>query len=141
MIFVAAHAVNIMVVDHANQGFSATYERINHAQIGHFVDVHGIGPEFLHRGPRNDGIPAIRDRKSFGKNLPPEFLTLPGCRPMENSHDMPALFQFRSGDVGVDLGPCHRTETFMNKKQSHCKVVEYSTKLFPGLKQCRYFSM
>src|SRR5436190_1462710 len=75
MIFITAHAINIMVMHHANEWLTRIYKGLNQVQICHFMDVNRIGNKLLQRIARRVRITALGYGKAIGENSFPEILT------------------------------------------------------------------
>ena len=116
MIFVAAHAIDVVIVDHSDQRQTGINQRLNDSQIGDFVDVNCSWLKSLQSGFDRAASEAVGQRETFAENFAPGSFRFSGSRAVENPDHMAAMFQFRSGQVRIDLCACHCSESLMYKQ-------------------------
>ena len=117
-IFVAAQAIKVVVVHHADDRAARSRERLEHVDVRHFVNINGVRLEPIQRVGSNGGRIAGQG-KGFGEDIAPGIFAMPGRCPMQQANRMAALFQFRSRELRVDFSARHGPEPIMNKQQSH----------------------
>src|SRR6266850_855644 len=112
-------------MDHAAQWPAGICERCYDREVRHFVDIDSVGLEVLQRGFGDVQVAAARQEEAFGKNLAPAGFAFARGFAMEDAQGMATLREFGGREIGIDFGPSHRAETFMDKKQSHLCQQRY----------------
>src|SRR5262245_60123963 len=116
MILVAAHAIDVMVVDHSHQWNPGLNQSSDYPEVCHFVNVSEVWLKHFQRCFDAHFIALAPQRKAMRKSLLPGGLISASGWTVNNSNSVSALPQFRRRDVRVGFGASHCAESLVYKK-------------------------
>lgn len=119
MIFVAAHAVNVVVVNHPNQRNPGTNQSADDIEVGHFMHVNEVWLENFKSCFDSHGIAFLIEGKAMRKSFFPGGLRTPGGRPVDDADGVSAVSEFFRSDMGVGFRTSHCAETIVYKQKFH----------------------
>ena len=114
VVFVTAHAVDVVVVHHADARPPGFEQRLDNRQIGHLVDIDHVGPEGLDRPARYARRVLPFQAPAFRKGGVPFLLAGPGRGSVQQPDDMPPPSQFLGRDLGIGFGTRQGAKTLMD---------------------------
>lgn len=124
MIFVAAHAVDVVVMHHAHEGQVAVHEGLDHREIGHFVNVNGVGLESGDGGTSLGGG-VIGEWKARAEYTIPDVFVFAGARAVEDGGVMTMCAELLCCDGDICLGTAECAEALVDVEDFHeVRVVE-----------------
>src|SRR5262245_19619237 len=87
--------------------------------VGHFVNIDGVGLKLPQRVGSDHGSIVSSERKGFGEDIAPRSFGMAGGWAMQQTNRVTALFEFGGRELRIDFRARHGPEPIMNKQQSH----------------------
>jgi hypothetical protein len=114
VIFVAAHAVEVVIVNHPDHRPAVGRQGIEHAEIGKLVQDYEIGLEPRYRMVQRAVACGFIQPNTAGKDITPFGIAAVGAS-MRNGHKVTPLSQLLRRQKDVCLGAAQGAEPFMNE--------------------------
>lgn len=118
-VFVASHAIDVVVMDHSHERDIGVNESFDDIELSEFMDVNGIGLEAGQGLAGDVGWAGRLEREAICERLVPFVFILAGGRSMDDSDGMTAALQGGGGDEGVGFGAGEGAIAFVDIEESH----------------------